>query len=127
MKTRQEIFNTVATHLLTQNAKSFSHFVDSFGDWREDCFYRGCDGLKCAIGALIPDDCYMPEFERHSILYLFKEFSKDFHMMGLDSVDGDFLFDLQLIHDGEPAASWKEFLRNFARKNKLSYAVLRKL
>lgn len=53
----QEIFETVKNHLLTQGkkAKAASTF--------NTCKYRTQDGLKCAVGCLIPDDKYMPEFD----------------------------------------------------------------
>lgn len=54
--TDQELFDKVARHLLTQGRKS----VDGNGSL---CRYRGCGGLKCAIGVLIPDELYSPELE----------------------------------------------------------------
>lgn len=53
--TDQELFDKVATHLLTQNAKS----QESDGT----CAYRGENGTKCSIGCLIPDDKYDEDFE----------------------------------------------------------------
>ena len=44
--TRQAAFNKVARHLLRQNAKS----TNKDGE----CLYRGPNGLRCAVGALIP-------------------------------------------------------------------------
>lgn len=55
--TRQETFNIVARHLLTQNAKSYDVIVGGV------CMYRDSNGLKCAAGCLIPDDRYDPSFE----------------------------------------------------------------
>lgn len=51
----QEIFDTVARHLFKQGKQSVG----------EDgcCKYRGQDGLKCAVGALISDGDYRPEME----------------------------------------------------------------
>ena len=47
--TAQEIFNIVALHLFKQQAGSFDEEYSH-------CLYRNEDGLKCAIGCLIPDD-----------------------------------------------------------------------
>ncbi len=47
--TKQEIFDKVATHLLTQNEKA----LNSVGG----CVYRTDKGLKCAVGCLIPVEC----------------------------------------------------------------------
>lgn len=51
----QEIFNLVANHLFTQGRPA-----------RQDdgrCRYRMESGLRCAVGALIPDELYKEEFE----------------------------------------------------------------
>jgi hypothetical protein len=51
--TAQEVFDQVATHLLTQRQRSTT---------KGNCAYRGDDGLKCAAGCLLgPDDgsCYV--------------------------------------------------------------------
>ena len=55
---KQEVFNKVAAHLLAQGKPALKG---------EDCVYRSKDGLKCAIGCLIPDENYTPEMERKSI------------------------------------------------------------
>lgn len=46
----QEMYNRVKHHLLTQNQKSVNG--------GNGCYYRSDSGLKCAIGALIPDKDY---------------------------------------------------------------------
>ena len=45
----QQIFDKVATHLLTQNARSAAE---------GSCLYRSPSGLKCAVGCLISDSVY---------------------------------------------------------------------
>ena len=57
--TDQELFDRVATHLLTQNRKSQS--------LNGACQYRHYTGLKCAIGVLIPDELYRTAFEGQGI------------------------------------------------------------
>lgn len=47
-RTKQKWFNQVLRHMRKQGKKS----VDVGGN----CLYRGPDGLKCAIGALLPDE-----------------------------------------------------------------------
>lgn len=49
--TRQEAFDTALTHLRKQGCKSVTS--DTLR-----CAYRGRNGTKCAIGALIPDEKY---------------------------------------------------------------------
>jgi hypothetical protein len=51
----QEVFDIVVTHLITQRRPSY--------DSSKCCMYRAPDGLRCAVGVLIPDNLYDPEFE----------------------------------------------------------------
>lgn len=48
---KQEFFDAVVTGLIKQGAPS--HSVED-----QSCMYRGPNGLKCAIGLLIPDEEY---------------------------------------------------------------------
>lgn len=57
--TNQELFDTCLNHLRKQGKRS----VNSTGD----CLYRAPDGSMCAVGALIPDDKYSPDFENRSV------------------------------------------------------------
>ena len=57
--TAQEIFNRIAEHLRTQGRPA----LDEAGD----CVYRGPNGLRCAIGAIIPDYKYRRSFEHKTI------------------------------------------------------------
>ena len=50
MSVLQELFDKIATHLLTQGARS----ENSLGK----CLYRGEFGRKCAVGCLISDEEY---------------------------------------------------------------------
>lgn len=52
--TKQQIFDKVAAHLLQQNAQSVSG---------AQCMYRSPNGLMCAVGCLIDNEHYNPEFE----------------------------------------------------------------
>ena len=64
-KSLQTIFDKVALHLIKQKAKA----IKAGGSEDPLCAYRGDDGLKCAVGALIPDDKYRPYFEGSSLCY----------------------------------------------------------
>lgn len=55
MKTRQELFDAVITHLASQKCQC----VNTEGS----CVYRGPEGRKCAIGALLSDDYYYPALD----------------------------------------------------------------
>lgn len=55
MMTAQQIFDRVAVHLATQRTQSARNGI---------CAYRGQGGAMCAVGCLIPEHHYRPEFDR---------------------------------------------------------------
>lgn len=87
MRNMQEDFDTVITHLVNQGKRS----IDSV---RDMCLYRSEDGLKCAIGCLIPDDRYNPSIEDRLVTN--SEFLKFFPEFALDAT---FYCELQSLHD----------------------------
>lgn len=122
---RQEIFDKVATHLMTQRKSSM--------DVRGNCVYRAEGGLMCAIGALIPDKLYdlkMEGNDLNSLLAIFPHIQK---ALGVEKEDdAEFLQSLQYIHDDNalkddsPAEIWLYDLENFARRHRLNDDVLDK-
>lgn len=108
---RQEIFNKVATHLLTQNSRSM------LGDF---CSYKSPEGRRCAIGALIPPG-HPAETSGNSIGYQFFEAYPDLKKLWdvQDSYDEDFLRGLQRIHDYTEVYEWSLALHNFANQHGL--------
>lgn len=105
--TRQEVFDQVAHHLLTQMERSENE--------DHKCCYRSPEGLKCAAGALIAD----------------KEYDED--RMGTTTwfalVEGKivpkkhagFIDKLQMIHDTTDPEDWREELKAQARASKLEW------
>lgn len=67
MMTNQEIFDTVAVHLLTQNKRATK------ANCSTTCQYRTSEGLKCAVGCLIPDEKYTPEMEPYGVYTLIEK------------------------------------------------------
>lgn len=69
-KTEQQVFDKVATHLLTQRACSLMSEEDKArlhenpASTAAICAYRGKNGLKCAVGVLIPDEVYADNMEQ---------------------------------------------------------------
>lgn len=61
--TKQELFETMVSHVVAQGKPSRA-FNEEFGDY--SCRYRH-ESLKCAVGAIIPDDVYRKEFEGRSV------------------------------------------------------------
>lgn len=110
--TKQEIFDKVAIHLLTQKTQSIE-----FGS----CLYRGPGGLKCAAGCLIPDSIYNPKMEGQPALTLFS------NTPGLDEFveQARFIDNLQLIHDHEYPENWKDTLERMASWANLSSDILK--
>lgn len=74
------------------------------------CAFRGCNGYKCAIGHLIPDNEYSQDLEGASLLDVTQA------VPSLKSFQGDvsFLYDLQGAHDG--ASESFTFLGTFRMK-----------
>lgn len=105
----QEIFDTVAKHLLTQNAVSASGERHSPSNAFE-CLYRGDNGLRCAVGCLIPDDVYDPVMEGSPAVELICNFPRLFHLREHSHM----LSDLQDMHDEEDPRYWPKSLARLA-------------
>lgn len=61
------------------------------------CMYRTPEGLKCAIGHLIPDDKYDENFEKVGLTAVIA--SGALEPYGLGAEDAPFLTELQASHD----------------------------
>lgn len=51
-----ELFQTIRNHFLHQQSLAWDKHQGT-------CKYRTDDGRKCAVGALIPDELYLPKYE----------------------------------------------------------------
>lgn len=93
---RQEIFSKAYAYAKTMRGPSY--FMES--DKHPTCAYRGCDGSKCLIGALIPDSLYNETMEAKVIEILVEEYPElDDYFEVKDSEDVSFLLQLQMCHD----------------------------
>lgn len=92
--TEQEAFDIVVKHLFEQKRPSMSCARGRLE--MPICAYRGVEGRKCAIGALISDEEYSPELENRDVLALNRDGALPPSLAGLDI---DFLVELQAIHD----------------------------
>ena len=85
----QEVFDIVVNHLFTQGRPAY--------DGIQGCMYRTHDGLRCAVGVLIPDDLYDKAFEGSQSDFVIQE------LFDADLADWrehkDLLMRLQGIHD----------------------------
>ena len=91
---RQEIFNKVFLHLKNQGARSVDPACTRI--YFPQCLYRNPNGLKCAIGVLIPDDKYEDRFEYG----YYADNPIILQAAGLSGEDAEFAVDLQGAHDG---------------------------
>lgn len=127
---KQELFDKVATHLLTQNAKSLDD---------DSCQYRNPEGLACAVGCLIPEDEYTPQIERLSVAELYGyhndilgEYQERRLMLaillsaaGVKEGHLELLRELQIIHDCCDMSIWKSELKHIAACHRLSAKALK--
>lgn len=109
--TEQTAFNIVKNHLLTQMTKSIEG---------NQCLYRGPNGTKCAIGALITDEEYKRIEDAGRIFHGVYEV-EDLQIVSLQGLTIDFLGELQAIHDQYEVQDWKNQLEIFAKKYNLQY------
>ena len=110
----QEIFSHVKHHLLTQNKKAY---VLTTGG-RESCKYHSPDGLRCAVGCLISEEEYEPEFEGKSIEIILSNVGITLQQPKTLSL----LNKLQGIHDDTCNVEyWSNELRKLADSYKLTY------
>lgn len=121
----QEIFDKIVSHLRAQGEKSVKRDID--GQFM--CAYRGDDGRKCAIGALIPDLMYESRMEGIDLDFLLIRFPK-INLLFDNAFDvnnpSSLLKFFQRIHDGDPVAAWEEEFQRLAEKYKLKYTAPKK-
>lgn len=100
--TEQSLFDTMVNGLASQG------FVRS-KDHDNCCVYRSPDGLKCAVGHLIPDDKYVLEMD-HGIDYWLGD------VMGVIGLAADFydlLVETRFAHD---TSIWPDQMKLKLRK-----------
>lgn len=101
--TPQEIFDTVATHLLAQGHQAKQGAF---------CMYRMPNGSKCAAGFLIPDEAYRPSMENKSFSHLCE--SGNYDLPGWMYPNKVLIANLQGVHDSEDVVA-NQMTRDFDR------------
>lgn len=128
---KQATFDAVVRHLLTQKKKSRGVLINEEGEHEESCLYRSQENLKCAIGALIDDSEYKPEFETLTAFAvarkLIQRADTDYDTYNRATDFGLFLTQLQRVHDGQAPLFWAEELRRFAYIEGLNPAVIEEM
>lgn len=102
----QEAFTKMRDHLLEQKVRSGTRASRS----TYTCLYRGPNGLKCAVGCLIPDSEYLDKFEGKSASDLV-----ELELPSLKDLDKDLLDRVQIMHD-RCDSDWEEELRAIAKE-----------
>ncbi|WP_322046021.1 hypothetical protein [Paraburkholderia sp. J67] len=114
--TRQDVFDVIAWRLLFQNARAL-------GPDRIKNMYRAPDGKRCAIGWIIPDDLYSPEFESTGVRDIATTLAETEHGKEFAAFVGAhvaMLCDLQGLHDAYPPGEWPVRLCLIAQKYELA-------
>lgn len=107
--TRQEAFDIMVKHLRQQGCRAISNGV---------CRYRGDNGTKCAVGALISDEQYERMTRNTGNEWALRPTAE---LIGMSGDDRDFLREVQKIHDGVDLKDWDEQLREVAAEYNLIY------
>jgi hypothetical protein len=116
--TSQEIFDAVVTHLGRQKERSVT------SEW--GCVYSSPDGLKCAVGALIPASFYSSDMEEKDV----KALSCYASTRGWHNLEAflknniSTLVILQGVHDINPESSWWKQLRLAGRSLRLELGAV---
>lgn len=106
--TAQNVFETIARHLLAQNKQSRNN--------EGLCCYRGEEGSMCAAGVLIPNEKYDPKMDNvKSTAWCFIADRYSFSRNHDGLIGG-----LQYIHDGWAPYEWPEKLIDFAQSRNLN-------
>ncbi len=132
---KQDVFDRVARHLLTQNRKSWL----STGQTGKVCAYHGDEGVRCAAGIFIDDEHYSPEMEGVAVPRFLSgndpTIAPKAHLktpliqeaLLAAGIEDDHLLvlrQLQAVHDQVPVESWRTGLAAVAKDFALSDAVL---
>lgn len=109
---KQQIFDQVAKHMLTQMQKST--VINENGD--SICSYKNPEGLACAAGCLIADDEYSTKFENQT----WDSLADWGHVPRRNS---ELIRFLQKIHDKNEPVEWENLLRELANRYKLEWNI----
>jgi len=107
---KQEVFDTVVNHLRQQGKKAFDQRLGR-------CLYRTEDGLKCAVGCLIPDNEYSRMMENRSHLNVDSPTLQKI----IDQGNYELLISLQRVHDALNAQEWEQGFQRVATRFGLKY------
>lgn len=124
MITKQQTFDKVACHLLTQNcrAESYNKMLCLYREFIDEHSYR-----SCAAGCLIDDKDYRPEWEGTGIELEAEcdgELNKVTQYFISKGYDIHLVKDLQFVHDEYEPHEWPDKLSDVAKKHGLSPYII---
>lgn len=114
--TNQEMFDRVVAHARNQGCKATMIIELPSGEFKVSCRYRTPEGLKCFIGALIPDANYSVLFENElasmpNVRAAAGILPEQKHLAG----------DLQQVHDNAEITRWEDEFKRLAKNYNLTY------
>jgi hypothetical protein len=89
--TNQEVLDIAAPFIYRQGQRSTNE--------NKGCVYRSADGLKCPIGACIPDEDYNKAFDEGDSCISTMIRTNDYFAVKFSGCNRDFLTELQELHD----------------------------
>lgn len=114
--TDQQAFDAVVAHARAQGRQAL---VEDRSAPVSGCMYRHPEGLKCFVGALIPDAGYNEDMEDKRVLVLLESFDPP----SLRGLSRGLLLNLQRIHDGSRPVDWERSLAVTADQFGLTYTA----
>lgn len=109
--TNQEAFTAMVQHLRKQGCKSQD-------EQHQTCLYRGPNGLKCAVGVLIPDEEYRDEWDEKGWQVAKLE------CVSLRGIDMHLLKQMQSTHDHISVPFWESHFEGIANQFRLTLPPL---
>ncbi len=116
--TEQQLFDTIVNHLRAQGRKSLNE------DGKPA--YRGVNGCRCPIGAMLLDNDYSPKMENNTVIQLLggkllsKKLIKEWEPHQY------FLQRLQYVHDHVDVDMWESNFEWIAREYGLNHSPIKK-
>lgn len=118
----QEMFDTIVTHARTQGKKA--EVKDPSSSTGYSCVYRGDNGEKCFVGALITEEFYTTEIEERAVTSCLVEQAVEKSIgRELTGTEIELLVDMQVIHDTHPITEWENDFQYYAGKFNLTYTA----
>lgn len=118
---KQEVFKIVADHLMKQKEKSEVKLDEAHSYL--SCAYRGTNGKSCAVGCLIKDEFYHPDFENMRVS---AESVQDALINSIGTLTAGVLLllsNLQQVHDSKEVVDWQRALENLARQHNIDWTA----